>query len=76
MLWFAHIVVSEVGGPADFASCAVKHLTQLKSCEPWKGVRPDLDYLQRRAEEGASWIYGGLFMLGAKSAQRILDSGK
>lgn len=67
--------VSADGFKIDFGSRTREHLIQLKTCGPWELVQPDMDHLQRRAKEGAYWIYSGLIMLDTTSARGILKSG-
>ena len=71
-----HIIVSDVGRSADFTPDTISNLTQLRGCERWEEVLPDFEALRRHAEEDASWVYSGLYLLGPKTTQSILESGK
>jgi hypothetical protein len=70
------IIVSDAGRPADFVSPTMNSLKTLKGCHAWEGITLDLEALQRCARESASWMISGLFMMGPKSAQRMLDEGR
>ena len=73
--WYCqNFVVSDVGRSADFTFSATTKLSQLRGYQPWKKVRPDIEALKRRAEEGASWICSGLSLLGSETAQSMLQS--
>ena len=71
-----NFVVSDVGRSADFTSDATSNLTQLGGYQRWGKVSPDFEALRRRAEEGASWIYSGLYLLGSAFSEGELKSVK
>lgn len=69
------IIVSDISRTADFTSHVSKERRQLNKCESWEAVMPIHGELKKRAEEGASWIYSGLCMMGPKAFQSMTHSG-
>lgn len=69
------IIVSNIGRRADFVRRARNTLTNLRGCEAWEKLRPDLETIREYATEGASWLFTGLYTPKTFD-QRLLNKSK